>query len=326
LLRKIYNSQKHILFWVIYIGYSHVYQAIAYPNDTYPWTAWLLHYSSFIVVFYFSYFSSTKFFNNKKHLNFLTISYFLAGILLIFGLQTIKYYYIFGQKTFYFGNYILLFGEVFLIITFAIFFSLIEFTEKLNLAMVTNLKTKNEKALLLNKSKRKKELLIRNLETIVIDNEAEEMTPELEEFRLLVDFLLNSTHKALIPIALEIENLKRYIHLYQMRSGNSNLFQLNITGEITELQIPHKTILTLIENAIKHGDLDSQVFINISFNTKQVKIQVRNQVKAKPNAIESTNIGLDNLKTRLKLHLRGRYSFEVIESGDWFEVVVLVGD
>lgn len=284
----------------------------------------MLHYFSFFVLFYFSYFSAKLYFKNKGQIHFYILLYFLAGLLSFLGIQWAKYYFIFGLKIFNITYYLIELGEIFLIITFALFFTLIEYTKNLNYSIFYKLKLKNEKTLLFNRARRNKEVLINYLNKIVTETEASEIFENLKEFRDLVNFLINSTHKSLIPIALEMENLMRYVHLYKLRSGQSDTFVVKVVGNISDWQIPHKTILTLVENSIKHGDLNEPVNVKIEFEPSILKISLRNKIRKRPQIIISNNIGLKNLRDRFQLHLGGRHRIVVDDSDGWFEVCVWV--
>lgn len=324
MLKRIYSRQRHIIFWLIYIGYGILYQKIVYAKDINPWYAEALRHIGFIVFFYGIYISANIFFKNKNQFGFKSLAYFLGSILLFSATIFIKDYYIFDLKEIYFSNYFVQLPELFLVAIFAIFFSLIEFTERINQSIINKLKIKNEKTIQENRARRSKEVLIRYLNKTIENVKPKENVTDLKEFGQLVNFLINNSHKHLITITLEIENLKRYIHLYQLRNGNSNTFQLNITGEISDWQIPHKTILTLVENSIKHGDLDEPVTINIDFKASQLKILLRNKISTSPHLFTSNKIGLANLEARFRLHLGGRYRLETKVVEGWFEVGVWV--
>lgn len=325
MLKRTYSGHRHFIFWIIYIGYGILYQNVVYANDNNPLYAEALRHISFIVIFYGTYLSTNLFLKNNKQLNYKTLTYFFVALFVFCIIIFIKDYFIFDDKKISWPNFFVQIPEVFLVNIFAIFFSFIEFTEKLNNEILTTLHLKNERELLLNQSKKNKEYLIRSLDKIITESESKEMEADLKEFRQLVNFMINSTHKALIPISLEIENLKKYLHFYHLRFREVEKFKLNIVGEIIDWQIPHKSILTLIENVINHGDLSEPVTINITFEPESLKINIRNKIKPHPIKIPSTHIGLQNLEDRFRLHLDERYRFETgVGIDGWFEVGVRV--
>ncbi len=323
-LKRIYSVKSHVIFWAIYICYGILYQSMAYPEDENPWYAEAMRYLSFVAIYFGAYYSANNFFENKKGQYFIIIGYFLAGFSLFCILQFVKDYYIFDIKKIFFTNYFLQVQEIFLVSIFAIFFSIFEFTNRLNHSIVAKLKLKNVNTIYENRTRRNKEILIRFLDKTIAEAGPNEAVADLVEFKILVDFLINNTHKSLIPIALEIENLLRYIKLYQLRSGKTDTFIFTVTGKIVDWQIPHKTILTLVENTIKHGNLDQAITINIDSQPTSLKITVKNTISKVPSLIESTNIGLSNLMDRLELHLKNRHKIDVLKQDECFEVCIWV--
>jgi sensor histidine kinase YesM len=67
------------------------------------------------------------------------------------------------------------------------------------------------------------------------------------------------------------------------------------------MMIPPCSLQILIENAIKHNEFSNErpLLIAIVMNGKYLK--VINNIRPKPYAINSTNIGLKNLSSRYRL-------------------------
>lgn len=321
MLEKNFHKTQ-LIFWLCYISYGLLYQYIAYPGTKAPIAAIFFHYASYMSFFYGLYFGTQRFISLGKCMPAILFIYFVFGLASFIMIQYTKYYLFYGVKNFVPQYYLLQIGELFLVGTFAFFFSIYEYTQQLNYKILSSLQLNNNKTLLLNARKQGKEKVVKCLDKILKDTSDYTISPMLLDFKELVNFLLNNTHKALIPVTEEIENLKRYLNLYHLRFDNRKLFNLNISGQPNQLAIPHKTILTLVENCIKHGDLRVPVSIDILFETESFKVKVRNKIKKTTFPFKSTNIGLENLKTRLQLHLGDRHSFEVYEDGGWFEVVV----
>ena len=248
----------------------------------------------------------------------------MAGLISIYGLQFVKNYYILNVKSFYFVHYLNLFGEVFLVFTMAVFFGIIEYTEKFNQRNYNSLLVNNEKMLFLNRSNRNKKIVMRLLEKISFENASNKVNAEFRIFKELVNFMVNNTHKSLISLDLEVENLHKYLKLYKLRSMYANNFQINITGELKSWEIPHKSILTLVENTIKHGDLSQPITINIESLQSCLNIAIKNKINPQPSVVKSTNMGLSNLMARLELHLKNKHKFEVINKDGFFEVCISI--
>jgi LytS/YehU family sensor histidine kinase len=68
------------------------------------------------------------------------------------------------------------------------------------------------------------------------------------------------------------------------------------------------------------------VTIDVNSQDSSLEIKVKNRISNQPSLIPSTNIGIDNLKTRFQLHLQNKHRFEIRNENGWYEVVVLVGE
>jgi len=127
-----------------------------------------------------------------------------------------------------------------------------------------------------------------------------------EEAVLKVSSFLRNTmdEKALMPLKKELENVKEYIELENIRfNGKINLI---IAENIPYWQVPKFSIQLIIENAIKHGVESQKKFINITieFNHTEKFISIKND--GKPITSSQFGIGLNNLNQRLQLLCHGQ--------------------
>jgi two-component system LytT family sensor kinase len=113
-------------------------------------------------------------------------------------------------------------------------------------------------------------------------------------------FLLNK-NRELISLKEELEFIESYFYLLQIRHDN----KLQLTKELNEksgvVMIPPCSLQILVENAIKHNEFtaDKPLKIKISLNDHYLKVS--NAIKPKPYAVNSTGIGLKNLRSRYKI-------------------------
>lgn len=110
-----------------------------------------------------------------------------------------------------------------------------------------------------------------------------------------------------IPFAQELEHLKMYLFIEQLRFGDSLHVVFDI--ETTDFRIPALTIQPLVENAVKHGvgakEEGGTVEISVKERSDGVRIIIRDDgVGFDPNAISNQDrqhVGLENVKKRLLL-------------------------
>ena len=110
----------------------------------------------------------------------------------------------------------------------------------------------------------------------------------------------------------EIEYLKRYIELHQIRYQKEVDIIFNAPEQNT-LEVAPLLFIILLENAFKHG-IDSQIndaFVNVDLTIDKTKLLfiIKNNFDA-GSSEKSEGIGLKNLRQRLELQYQGRYLLE----------------
>lgn len=132
----------------------------------------------------------------------------------------------------------------------------------------------------------------------------------------LLRFTLNYKNELLIPLFDEIEEVRKYLSLEQIRFGDR--LQIHYSLDIASLdkRVPPAVVLTLAENAIKHG-----VTKHIGSCTLQVKsafidstlvIEMTNPGTL--SMLNHTGIGVQNVKRRLYYLYGTNASFQLAEN------------
>ncbi len=96
---------------------------------------------------------------------------------------------------------------------------------------------------------------INSIQSFILDKKEKEAYSYLAKFSKLIRMVLNNTEELAIPLYQEIDLLKTYIELEQLRFENSFLFDLTIKDDLSvqSLFIPPMLIQPYVENAIWHG-------------------------------------------------------------------------
>jgi hypothetical protein len=146
----------------------------------------------------------------------------------------------------------------------------------------------------------------------------------------LLRFMIYESAVPSIPLRTEINLLKEYISLEQLRYGNRLDISLAVDGNMENKEIAPLLMLPLIENAFKHGaskQLDQcWISLNIHLTERAMYVKLLNSFEAeKPGSVDTTlgagkGIGLENVKRRLQLIYPGRYRFSALASGDVYVV------
>lgn len=122
------------------------------------------------------------------------------------------------------------------------------------------------------------------------------------------------------PLKDEIEHVHNVIKISQLRFSNQLKVNFEVLGNVNGALIIPFVLITLVENAFKHGDLKNQDHpIDIKLNVKgnQLYFYCRNKKKIGPTQL-STGIGLENIKKRLELAYGDAYRFTVKDETDFY--------
>jgi len=116
----------------------------------------------------------------------------------------------------------------------------------------------------------------------------------------------------------EIEHVRNVIKINQLRFSNNLRVLFDVEGVINGATIIPFVLITLVENAFKHGDLkscDNPITIKLKVEGGQLYFYCRNKKKTGPREL-STGIGLDNIKKRLELAYGKNYGFHIKDEAD----------
>lgn len=137
-------------------------------------------------------------------------------------------------------------------------------------------------------------------------------------------FMIYGTRKPLIGIDEEMDLIKNYIEIEQLRYANKLDLKYTYINNGTNGSITPLILLPFVENAFKHGvaESTSNAFINI-----ECKVNSENElsfivVNSKERDVEKENtegIGLNNVKRQLSL-LYKNFSLDIVENEEIFQI------
>jgi len=100
----------------------------------------------------------------------------------------------------------------------------------------------------------------------------------------------------------ELQHLRNYLALNQLRFGNTLQVQFEVSGSTQFLLILPLVLITFVENCFKHGELFDPahpVLIQVRVQENQLTFFTSNRKRTGPVEV-STGIGLDNTRRRLQ--------------------------
>ncbi len=153
-------------------------------------------------------------------------------------------------------------------------------------------------------------------------------SPELADSVLLLSNIMrysleqkeNSSGMAFLED--EIEHINNVIRINQFRFNNKLQIQFLISGNTKKIRIVPLILITLVENAFKHGELldpADPVLITLTINeTKQlITFTVKNKKRKGPKE-SGTGIGLQNTKRRLEFAYGDNHTMQSNEEEDFY--------
>ncbi len=143
----------------------------------------------------------------------------------------------------------------------------------------------------------------------------------------LLRFTLNYGKDKEIKLIDELAETKKYLQLEQIRFGDKLVVVYQIEETTKDVLIPPASILTLAENAIKHGGKDEHGLINIAISAKNtgnnITIIVTNSGVLGQN-VESRGIGLQIVKKRIEAVYGNLGSFTIEGHDDWVHAIISI--
>lgn len=123
------------------------------------------------------------------------------------------------------------------------------------------------------------------------------------------------------PLKDEIEHVNNVIKISQLRFSNQLHVNFEVAGSVEGATIIPFVLITLVENAFKHGDLknpDYPIDIRLRVDKRKLYFYCRNKKKAGGAKQLSTGIGLENIKTRLQMAYGDKHTFQVKDEAAFY--------
>lgn len=113
-------------------------------------------------------------------------------------------------------------------------------------------------------------------------------------------YVLQSQDKTLVTLAEELEFMRSYLFLHEVRLGKCLICENNVPANYMDALLPPLTLQLLAENVIKHNSITQSKPMTISIGIAHGYLIVSNPVHPKKSAV-SSGVGLQNLAKRCKL-------------------------
>ncbi|MFK2818899.1 histidine kinase [Flavobacteriaceae sp. LMIT009] len=161
--------------------------------------------------------------------------------------------------------------------------------------------------------------------TLKKSDKAPRLVIKLSEMMQYVLYEVTSSRASLLQ---EINHINNFIDIERMRYNDSVECELDITGNIEDVEVPPLLFLSFVENCFKHGLRKNDfVKINMSFeivNKNYLKFKLSNNFNPNAENKEKHGIGIVNAKRRLSLLFFNDYELKTEVIGDIYKLYLKI--
>ncbi len=123
----------------------------------------------------------------------------------------------------------------------------------------------------------------------------------IDEFSHIYRYVLQTIEQPVVTLEEEINFMRSYLFLQQIRYGDNLTFSLDIESAKLGYLLPPLSLQVILENAIKHNTIDEKSPLEIYLFCKKNALIVKNNMQPKISKITSNGVGVYNLKKRYQL-------------------------
>lgn len=130
----------------------------------------------------------------------------------------------------------------------------------------------------------------------------------------------SATKDGKVLLKEEIEHVRNVIKINQLRFSNNLNVTFDVNGVVNGATVIPFILITIVENAFKHGDLKSgehPITIRLDVGDGGLRFFCRNKKKSGTKEL-STGIGLDNIKKQLDLTYGKDYRLDVRDESEFY--------
>ncbi|HEY6900329.1 MAG TPA: histidine kinase [Puia sp.] len=167
--------------------------------------------------------------------------------------------------------------------------------------------------------------LFNNLNTLiaVIPEDPEQAVGFVKQMSKVYRHILEVKDERSISLREELDVLEAYAFLMKTRFGDNLDISIRVGDEQLQQQVVPLSLQILMENAIKHNIVSSAKPLHIDICTEEGRLIVSNTLQKKNQEMESTGLGLENIRNRYRL--LGGGSVEVKEGPEsWVVAIPLI--
>ncbi|GAA3738876.1 hypothetical protein GCM10022422_22930 [Flavobacterium ginsengisoli] len=141
----------------------------------------------------------------------------------------------------------------------------------------------------------------------------------IDKLSQIMRFTTYESQKEKIKLSDEVDYIKAYIELEQLRHQDNVRVDFNVELKNEFEEIPPYILSPLVENALKHGEVsDSEpIEIQLKVSSEKLIFKVKNKIGTQKKD-SLGGIGLDNLQKRLQIHYPEKHQIKITKEENHF--------
>ena len=140
----------------------------------------------------------------------------------------------------------------------------------------------------------------------------------------IMRYMMYDSSSQKVPLEKEIEYLKSYIELQNLRTKYPDFVSLKIEGITEDQMIAPMLLISFVENAFKHGSKKNRpgIFLHLSTLNGKINFEVINYLKkaVSSDADPIGGIGLNMIRRRLELIYPGKHKLAIRQDEETFRI------
>ena len=140
----------------------------------------------------------------------------------------------------------------------------------------------------------------------------------------IMRYMMYDSSSQKVPLEKEIEYLKSYIELQNLRTKYPDFVSLKIEGITEDQMIAPMLLISFVENAFKHGSKKNRpgIFLHLSTLNGKINFEVINYLKkaVSSDADPIGGIGLNMIRRRLELIYPGKHKLAISQDEETFRI------
>lgn len=156
--------------------------------------------------------------------------------------------------------------------------------------------------------------------TSLIDTDSQKAKQFIQQFANIYRYVLENRESELVSLADEINFIKSYANLHQIRHGSSLRIEINVTdlsGSIVPLSLQ-----ILLENCFKHNIISDEKPLNVKVWRNDNSIYVENNLQKRKAIHDSGGIGLETMSKQFDYFTDKKV--EIVQTAELYTVKIPV--